>query len=168
MDDIDLRYFLNRNPAFAARNPGLKKSISGADTPRTPSEGTSEPTSCQKPLAPVTRAGKTTPSGESEKGFQRCVIELAHLLGYMVAHFRHGRITRDGQEIYVVPVGADGKGFPDLVLVGRGRVIFAELKSKKGRLSPEQKIWIETLEANGAEVHVWRPADFETVKKVLE
>jgi hypothetical protein len=56
------------------------------------------------------------------------VIELAHLFGWRVAHFRPA-MTKHG---WRTPVSADGKGFVDLVLV-RDRTIFVELKSTKGR-----------------------------------
>lgn len=36
-------------------------------------------------------------------------------------------------------------GFPDEVLVRPPRLIFAELKSDRGRLSPDQQAWLEDL-----------------------
>ena len=66
----------------------------------------------------------------------------------------------------MTPVGADGKGFPDLVLV-RERVIYAELKAKSGSIRPDQKIWIERLQQAGAEVYVWRPKDLEIISGIL-
>jgi len=100
----------------------------------------------------------------SEDAFQRAVIDLAHLHGWTVAHFRAARVRRGGRDIYETPVGADGKGFPDLVLAKKGRMtIFAELKSDKGRVTPEQQRWIDLL---GGEV--WRPGDWEYLEKVLE
>ena len=70
------------------------------------------------PPAPMVAVAK----GMSESALQDNVIELAHVLNYVVAHFRPAR-TAHG---WVTPVSADGKGFPDLVLVGRGRVVFVE------------------------------------------
>jgi hypothetical protein len=34
-----------------------------------------------------------------------------------------------------------------------------ELKSREGRLRPEQSDWISRLRQGGADVDVWRPAD---------
>jgi VRR-NUC domain len=37
-----------------------------------------------------------------------------------------------------------------------GRLLFVEVKSRSGRLGPDQQAWISTLTAAGAEVHVWQ------------
>lgn len=83
----------------------------------------------------------------TESQLQDAVIELARLLGYRVAHFRPAK-TEQG---WRTPVQGDGKGFPDLVLARPGRLIFLELKSKVGRLTVEQRAWLELLGAAGAE-----------------
>lgn len=62
----------------------------------------------------------------------------------------------------------DEAGFPDLVLVRAGRLVFAELKTETGRVRPAQKAWIDALaEACTAAVYVWRPRDWDTVQEVL-
>ncbi len=88
----------------------------------------------------------------SEHQLMGVVIELANVLGWLVSHFRPARTDQGWR----TPVSADGKGFPDLVIV-RDRVIFAELKSKTGRLTYEQGLWREMLEYAGVEYHLWRP-----------
>ena len=100
----------------------------------------------------------------SEAGLLDSVIELAHLFGWRVAHFRPA-MTKHG---WRTPVSADGKGFPDLVLV-RDRVLFVELKSAKGRLSDDQLDWAAALTNAGVEYHCWRPADWTggTVERIL-
>lgn len=97
-----------------------------------------------------------------EADFQNNVAHLARMLGWRVAHFSHAQTSKG----YRTPVRYDGKGFPDLVLVKRGReVLFVELKSAKGKVSPTQQEWLDTLkEADPPPaVYVWRPADIETV-----
>lgn len=60
-------------------------------------------------------------------------------------------------------------GLPDLILVRRGRCIFAELKTEKGKLRPAQADWVAELEAvEGVEVYVWRPSMWDTIAGVLE
>lgn len=60
------------------------------------------------------------------------------------------------------------RGMPDLIICRPPRVIFAELKTEKGLVSPPQQEWIDTLsECPGAEVYVWRPGDIEEIAEVL-
>ena len=94
-----------------------------------------------------------------EKEFQAQVIELAHVLSWTVAHFRPA-MTKHG---WRTPAGADGAGFVDLVLAGRGRVLFRELKTRHGRLSDDQKAWGELLTRNGADYAVWRPSMWDEI-----
>jgi hypothetical protein len=51
------------------------------------------------------------------------------------------------------------KGTPDILIVHDGRAYFAELKSPKGRLKPEQAETIVSLMAAGCQVQVWRSLD---------
>jgi hypothetical protein len=56
---------------------------------------------------------------------------------------------------------AGDTGFPDLVLVRDGRLLFVELKAERGKASPEQGEWLEALSGvHGIEVCLWRPADW--------
>ena len=52
-----------------------------------------------------------------------------------------------------------GRGSPDLVVGVRGRVLFRELKTEDGRLSPEQVNWHERARAIGLNVDVWRSVE---------
>jgi hypothetical protein len=107
---------------------------------------------------------------QTERQFQRAVVEYAQLRGWMVYH------TFDSRR--------SNAGFPDLVLVRRGHLVVAELKSEKGRVSPDQLRWLDALgEVEHAtvahvaglggvvypavEVHVWRPSDWSWVRMVL-
>jgi hypothetical protein len=59
-------------------------------------------------------------------------------------------------------------GFPDEVLCRPPRLVFAELKSGKGRLSAEQEAWLKDLRGvPGVEVYVWRPGDMDEIAQVL-
>lgn len=108
----------------------------------------------------------TVPGRISERDFQNNVVELAHLYGWRVAHFGIGQ-TQKG---YRTPVRYDGKGFPDLVLAHPAfGVVFAEMKSDRGRVSDEQADWLALLaEAHGPHrVGVWRPRHLALIARVL-
>lgn len=100
---------------------------------------------------------------QTEASFQRQVIALARLRGWMVAHFRPARTARGWR----TAVQGDGKGFPDLVLVRPPRLVFAELKSERGKETAEQVLWMTSLRATGIEVYVWRPSQWEEIEEVL-
>lgn len=94
------------------------------------------------------------------------MIDLAHALGWIVAHFRAAKTERGWR----TPVQADGNGFPDLVMSSwrQGRVVYAELKSNNGKLSPEQQMWISHLEHAGQEAYTWRPCDWDQIVRILQ
>lgn len=51
-----------------------------------------------------------------------------------------------------------GSGYPDLTLVRSGRIVFAELKGPRGKVSPAQAAWLDDLKAcPGVEAHLWTP-----------
>jgi hypothetical protein len=54
-----------------------------------------------------------------------------------------------------------GKGFPDLVCVGRHHILFAELKRFGGYRSPEQTTWGYRILATGARYALWTPLDLK-------
>jgi hypothetical protein len=105
--------------------------------------------------------------GKPEEVFQRQVIDLCRLMHLHTAHFRPA-LSRSGR--YMTPVGGDGKGWPDLTIVGPGGVLFRELKSPTGSRSPEQRLWAEWLAEAGADVAVWKPRDMESgrIRRELE
>jgi hypothetical protein len=119
-------------------------------SPRTRTDNTTLPTGNPLPAGPqaarlatlATRAGAIT-----EAQLQGTVEQMATVLGWRWYHTHDSRRS--------VP------GFPDLAMVhaGQRRVLFAELKSERGRLRREQRAWINDLDAAGQEVYVWRPVD---------
>lgn len=97
-----------------------------------------------------------------EAAFQSSVIEFAQMHGWKMAHFRPAMTSKGWR----TPVTADGRGFPDLVLV-RDRVVFAELKGTDGRLRPEQRDWLDALSAAGCEAYLWSPNDWDAIHDAL-
>lgn len=116
-------------------------------------------TTTRNPPAATRSTGRSQPSTRgaavparvlppmSERNFQSAVLKLAAFHGYELRYHTH-----DSRR--------SAPGFPDLVLVStrRGRVLFRELKTAAGRVSPEQKAWVEALAAAGQDAGVWRPA----------
>lgn len=90
---------------------------------------------------------------ESEAHFQSRVIRLAQLLGWKVFHL-------------LDPIGSPA-GFPDLLLRRPPRLVWCELKSEHGRLTPQQRLFLSDLIACGQEAYMWKPSDFDTIKSVL-
>jgi hypothetical protein len=100
----------------------------------------------------------------SERELMACVVDLARVMGWRVAHFRPA-LTSKG---WRTPVAADGAGFPDLLMV-RDRIVAAELKSDTGLLRFEQREWLQDLRDAGVETYMWRPADFpDAILSVLQ
>jgi len=90
----------------------------------------------------------------TEKEFLQQVRDLADLCGWLVYHTFDARRSPEG--------------FPDLVLVRGDKVIFAELKSEKGRVRPEQRMWLDALDkVRTAEACLWRPSDWDKIVGVL-
>ena len=81
-------------------------------------------------------------------------IQLAETLGWRVFHVRPG-LDRHGRWSTAMS-GTEAAGWPDLCMV-RDRIIWAELKSERGRTTPSQQDWIFALTRAGGETHIWRP-----------
>lgn len=59
-------------------------------------------------------------------------------------------------------------GFPDLICIRGARVLAVELKTAAGRVSREQREWLDAFELAGVEAHLWRlPGDWAQVGEVL-
>lgn len=133
--------------------------------------------------APTVRR-MSEPALVTEAMFLNTIIEAAHAYGWKIAHFRPGmtsRLDKKGNPVWVTPVQADGKGFPDLVCVSqppmRPRLLLVEVKSDGRRLSPEQKEWLGALvrcataggvgEDSVLEVYTWRPRDWDDIVRIL-
>lgn len=102
----------------------------------------------------------------SESQFQSQVQELATLYGWEYMHIRPGLNQRGA---WRTPIsGTLGAGWPDLILVRGQQMIFAELKSEKGKLTAPQVKVLNALEATGHPVFCWRPSDWDDVVRILK
>jgi hypothetical protein len=59
-------------------------------------------------------------------------------------------------------------GWVDEVIGGPRGVIFRELKTATGKVTPEQQAWIDLLARAGMDVAVWRPADLLSGRIITE
>lgn len=101
----------------------------------------------------------------TEADFQQQVLDLARLYRWRAYHTHDSRRSEPG--------------FPDLVLLRAPRLIFAELKTARGRLTRAQCDWLEDLgqvadagrssraDRGGVEVYLWRPADLQVIAGIL-
>jgi hypothetical protein len=98
----------------------------------------------------------------TEKQLQALVIECARWLQYDVYHTHDSRRSQPG--------------FPDILMAcKRGRIgqpnrlLVVELKSERGRLTPDQERWLALFEACGVEAYTWRPQQWldGTIERIL-
>lgn len=103
------------------------------------------------------------PSAMTEAALQEHVLYLARFYGWLPYHTHDSRRSQPG--------------FPDLVLASEllGLLVFAELKTEKGRQTAEQKEWerVLTLVATagtGIAYHLWRPRHLHdgTITRTLQ
>ena len=98
----------------------------------------------------------------AERDWQARVVDLAKLFEWRYMHVYP--LRRAGG----VRTATTTKGWPDLILVRRGRMLVVELKADDGRLSPEQQEWLQELRlVQGLECYVWRPRDWDEVCRLL-
>jgi hypothetical protein len=83
---------------------------------------------------------------------QKAVLDLARRHGWVSFH------VPDSRRVTV-------RGMPDLVMINelQSRLMFVELKTRTGKLRPEQVFWLRVLDSAGVETHVWRPEDLQSV-----
>lgn len=103
----------------------------------------------------------------SEKEFQVQVIQLAKLNGFLCHHqLVPFRISRDGKPRAITEENTD-PGIPDLILVRGHHVLYRELKTMKGKCSPDQERWAKALHRAGADYDLWRPSDWDEIVLTL-
>ena len=90
----------------------------------------------------------------SERALMEYVIDLCKLAKWTFFHDHDSR--------------RNPAGLPDLIMVKDGRIIFAELKTEKNKLSEAQNKWLAELQrCKNIEVYVWRPSDIPAIERTL-
>jgi hypothetical protein len=112
-------------------------------------------------MTATTRARKPATAREviastmSERQLQDAVTHLLTACGWLIYH------THDSRR--------SNAGFPDLIaLCGRWHLA-NELKSQRGRIRPEQTIWMAAYREAGVTVCLWRPEHWldGTIERVV-
>lgn len=111
---------------------------------------------------------------ESEDDFQSWVIGYAEAHGWRVYHAHTSmKLVKKAPHVYQAVPDAQQTGFPDLTMVRNGRIVFAELKTARGRVEDEQREWLQDLESaalrvpGAIEVYLWRPVNRPQIEHVL-
>lgn len=105
----------------------------------------------------------------TERQFQNWMMDVARRLGWRVWHvpspMRH---VPDGRGF----VGArEAAGLADLILIGRTRVLFIEVKGRRGKLSSKQTEFLEAanrVRSDAVAAYCFRPGDEEAVEALLQ
>jgi hypothetical protein len=85
---------------------------------------------------------------------QQAIIDTAKMLGYLTHHEYDSRRST--------------AGFPDLWIVGYGKLLVLENKTDTGRVSDDQRIWLRELTAAGVDARVYRLRDWQSGELVRE
>lgn len=90
---------------------------------------------------------------QTERAFMAQIVRYATLMGWRCHH------TFDSRR--------SSAGVPDILAVRRPRVVWLETKSERGRLTAEQRAWLDDLRACGQEAHCVRPSQWKFVEALL-
>lgn len=105
---------------------------------------------------------------QSERAFQAQVTAYARLMGWRVWHDNATNAARRcGSCGAGLHLPRNASGLPDLILVRRPRLVFAELKAERGRTTLAQAAWLAELRACTQEAYLWRPSSWQEIERVL-
>ena len=93
-------------------------------------------------------------AAQSEADYQEQIIQLAEDTGWLVWHDTDSR--------------RNSAGLPDLLMVRGPVLLFIEVKTEKGKVSPEQEAFINRLkQVKYVDADVVRPHQWEQIAQVL-
>lgn len=102
----------------------------------------------------------------TEDELLEAITQAATYLGWRWTHSRRSDLA----------LQMGHSGFPDLVLARDGHVLFLELKTEAGIVSPDQRAWIDALApedypgglgSQRVDVYVARPRDLDRILRLL-
>jgi hypothetical protein len=86
----------------------------------------------------------------NEADWQAQIKDAARTFGWLYYHTRYS-------------FGSD-KGWPDTALIRPPRLVLAELKTERGKLTADQAVMLEALkQCTSVEAYVWRPGELDDV-----
>ena len=88
------------------------------------------------------------PRRHEEADVQAAIIDLCRRLGLLVFHDNDPR--------------RNVAGFPDLLIVGFGSILWVELKTDRNEPTADQRVWLAALAEGGADVRVYRTSQWKT------
>jgi hypothetical protein len=121
------------------------------------------------PLGDVERSRRELARAQNEADWQATVMAILQAHGWTAFHINASivRVTSGGQRTYATAVTSQGRGFPDVVAIRAGRMVFIECKSERGIVNAEQHLWHQRLSAvAGVEVYVLRPSDGQQLMEI--
>jgi VRR-NUC domain len=89
----------------------------------------------------------------TEKQFQKQVEELLRLRGWRFYHTWKSFNS--------------ARGFPDIFAVRPPRAVALELKTSRGKVTPEQEAWVAAMAECGIEAGIWRPDEWDELVELL-
>lgn len=89
---------------------------------------------------------------QSERDFQRAVVECAELYGWVAVHVRNT---------------VANPYLPDLLLFRDGAGMVAELKRDGREPTARQRRMLDRFAAAGTPTHVWHPSDWGAIEEML-
>ena len=114
---------------------------------------------------------------QTERAFQAQVVRYAELMRWRWWHDgatnqrarcrRCHAALRCAECRELVRIVRNAEGFPDLVLVRRPRLVFAELKADRTPVTAAQQEWIALLRACDLEAYIWRPKHWPDIERLL-
>lgn len=86
----------------------------------------------------------------TEADLLQAVRDLARMRGWLCYHTHNSRRSEPG--------------FPDVILCHprTGQMLAVELKSETGRITREQRTWLDALQGAGVDARVWFPRDLRS------
>lgn len=98
------------------------------------------------------------PRSRDEIEVQNQIIAVVKTLGYLTYHTHDSRRSE--------------KGFPDLCIVGFGKLMFIEFKAGKNTVTKEQQQWLDEFQIAGVDarlyhVDTWKNGNRELVDELI-